>query len=111
MTSIGCLRVESYARFRGLALGCGLVQGHGSANKSLQRLLVYLLALAKVDGTPRVPLKTGVEEAGRILQSRPFGEGHLHDILVSLARADQSFVRPHWNAPLPLFHDFGIGFL
>src|SRR5436190_3584939 len=98
--------------FRGLALGCGLVQGHGGANESLQRLLVYLLALVEVDGTPCVPVKTGVEEARRILQSRPFGEGHLHDVLVSLARADQSVVRPHRNpSPLPLLDDFGIGFL
>src|SRR5687767_3049006 len=48
--------------FRGLALGCGLVQGHGGANESLQRLLVYLLALVEVDGTPCVSVKTGVEE-------------------------------------------------
>ena len=36
--------------FGGLALGFGLVQGHGGANESLQRLLVYLLALVEVDG-------------------------------------------------------------
>src|SRR4051794_13332462 len=98
--------------FRGSALGFGLVQGHGGPNQSLQRLLVYLLALAEVDRTPCVPFKAGVEEARRILQSRPFGEGHLHDILVSLARADQSVVRPHRNpSPLPLLDDFRIGFL
>jgi hypothetical protein len=98
--------------FHGLALGCGLVQGHGGANESPQRLLVYLLALVEIDGTPCGPLKTGVEEARRILQSRPFGEGHLHDVLVSLACADQSVVRPHRNpSPLPLLDDFGIGFL
>src|ERR1051326_8538176 len=98
--------------FRGLALGCGLVQGHGGANESLQRFLVYLLALVEVDGTPCVPVKTGVEESRRILQSRPFGEGHLHDVLVSLSCADQSVVRPHRNSsPLPLLDDLGIGFL
>src|SRR5258708_19130634 len=98
--------------FRGAALGFGFVQGHGGANESLQRLLVYLLALAEVDGAPRVPIKTGVEEARRILQRRPFGEGHLHHVLVGLARADQSVVRPHRNpSPLPLLDDFGIGLL
>src|SRR5215470_12029784 len=98
-------------RLRGLALGSRLVQGHGGANERLQRLLVYLLALVEVDGTPRVSVKTGVEEARRILQSRAFGEGHLHDGLVGLACADQSVVRPHRNpSPLPLFDDFGIGF-
>src|SRR5262249_54419726 len=94
------------------ALNFRLVQGHGGANESLQCLLVYLLALVKVDGTPCVPLKAGVEEARRILQSRAFGEGHLHDVLVSLACADQPVVRPHRNpSPLPLLDDFGIGLL
>src|SRR3954451_19742940 len=107
-------RERSLVRYqpRPLALGFGLVQGYGGANESLQRLLIYLLALVEVDGTPCVPVKTGVEEARRILQSRPFGEGHLHDVLVSLACADQSVVRPHRNpSPLPLLDDFGIGFL
>src|SRR5262249_59587714 len=94
------------------ALGSRLVQGHGSAHESLQSPLVYLLALVEVDGAPCVPVKAGVEEARRILQSRPLGEGHLHDVLVSLACADQSVVRPHRNpSPLPLLADFGIGFL
>jgi hypothetical protein len=39
----------------GLVLGCGLVQGYGGANESLQRLLVYLLALVEVDGTSVFP--------------------------------------------------------
>src|SRR5262245_29300468 len=94
------------------ALGSRLVQGHGGANESLQRPLVYLLALVEVDGAPCVPVKAGVEESRRILQSRSLGEGHLHDVLVSLACADQSVVRPHRNpSPLPLLDDFGIGFL
>src|SRR5262245_1763489 len=94
------------------ASGFGLVQGHGGANESLQRLLVYRLAFVEVDGTPCVRLGTGVEESRRILQSRRFGEGHLHDVLVSLAGADHSVVLPHRNpSPLPLLDDFGIGFL
>jgi len=49
---------------------------------------------------------------GSFLQSRPVGEGHLHDVLVSLTCADQSVVRPHRNpSPLPLLDDLGIGFL
>src|SRR5262249_52585985 len=73
---------------------------------------VYLLALMKVDGTPRVSLQTRVEEPRRILESRPLGEGHLHDTFVSLARADQTVVRPHRNSsPLPLLDDFRIGLL
>ena len=64
----------------------------------------------EIDGTPRVPVKPGVGEARGILQSRPFGEGRLQDV-VSLARADQSVVRPHRNpSPLPLLDDFRLGF-
>src|SRR5262245_8348137 len=95
---------------RGSAFGRGLVQRHGGANEGFQRRLVYLLALVEVDGAPCAPLETGVEEARRILQRGPFGEGHLHDMLVGLARADQSIVRPDRNSPLPLLDDFGIGF-
>src|SRR5215469_5697813 len=96
-------------RFRGLGFGSGLVQGHRSANECLQRLLVDLLALVEVDGTPCVPVKTGVEEARRILQRRPFRKGHLDDVLVSLACANNSIVLPHRNpSPLPLLDDFRI---
>src|SRR5215472_3100421 len=92
-------------------LAC-LVQAHCGANEGLQRSLVDLLALVEIDGTPGVALETRVEEAGRILEVRPFGEGHLHDALISLARADDSVVRPHRNAsPLPLLDDPGIGLL
>src|SRR5207249_3014883 len=45
------------------AVGAGRVQRHGRANKSLQCLLVNLLALMKVDGTPGVAIEAGVEEA------------------------------------------------
>src|SRR5262245_48226625 len=60
-----------------LASSLGLVQRHGGADEGLQRRLVDLLSLAEVDGTPRVPLEAGVEQARRILQRRAFGEGHL----------------------------------
>src|SRR5262249_38041477 len=66
----------------------------------------------EVDGTPGVPIKTGIEEPRRILQSRAFGEGHLHDALVGLARADHAIVVPHRNpSPLPLLDHVWIGFL
>jgi hypothetical protein len=43
-------------------MGAGRVQRHGRANKSLQSLLVNLLALVEVDGTPGVAIEAGVEE-------------------------------------------------
>jgi hypothetical protein len=45
------------------ATGTGRVQHHGGPNESLQSLLVNLLALVEVDGTPGVAIEAGVEEA------------------------------------------------
>ena len=48
-------------RFRS-TMGAGRVQRHGRANESPQCLLVNLLALVEVDGTPGVAIEAGVEE-------------------------------------------------
>src|SRR4051794_20618866 len=88
------------------------VERDGGANEVLQRVLVDLLALVEVDGAPDVPVEAGVEEARGILQRGPFGEGHLHDALVRLARADDPVVLPRRDpSPLPLLDDVGIGLL
>src|SRR5262249_51765968 len=66
----------------------------------------------EIDGAPGVTFEAGVEEARRVLQRGALGEGHLHDVLVSLARADNAAVRPHRDpSPLPLLDDIGIGLL
>src|SRR2546428_4376555 len=42
----------------------------------------------------------------------PLEKVHLHDVLVRLAGADQSVVRPHRNpSPLPLLDHLGVGLL
>src|SRR5262249_22073318 len=105
-------RARRDEEFRGSASGFGRVQGHGGAHERLQRLLVDLVALVQVDRPPGVPLEAGVEEARRILQRRPFGEGHLHDVLVRFAVADHAVGRPpRTPSPLPLLDDVGIVFL
>src|SRR4030095_583018 len=97
---------------RGRGASLSLVQGHGCPDEPLQRRLVDLLALVEVDGAPCVSLEARVEETRRVLQRRPFGEGHLQDALVGLARADDAVVRPHRHpSPLPLLDDVGVGFL
>lgn len=94
-----------------LAFGFRLVEVQGVANERLQRFLIDLLSLVKIDGPPCVPLETGVEEARRIVQRRPLRKRHLHHALVRLTRADQSVMRPHGHpSPLPLLNDVGIGF-
>src|SRR5256885_2051772 len=54
-----------------------------------------------VDGAPGVPAEAGVEDARRILQGRSLRERHLHDVLVGLARADDSVVQPARERPRP----------
>src|SRR5262249_37082774 len=73
---------------------------------------IDLVAVVEIDGTPGVAFEAGVEEARRVLQRSALGEGHLHDILVRLAGADHSGVRPHRNpSPLPLLDHIGNGLL
>src|SRR5690348_3093440 len=94
------------------ATGTGRVQRHGGANKSLERFLVEFLALMQVDGAPGVAIEAGVEQPHRIVQRGPLGKGHLHNVLVRLAGADYSVVRPHRDAsPLPLLDHLGVGLL
>ena len=66
----------------------------------------------EIDGTSGVAFQAGVEEAGRVRERGALREGHLHDILVRLTRADHSGVRPDRNlSPLPLLDHFGVGLL
>jgi hypothetical protein len=62
MTSRNAARAFSTPSARS-AMGSGSVQRHGPPNKSLQCLLVNLLALVEVDGPPGVAIEAGVEEA------------------------------------------------
>src|SRR5215212_1846015 len=71
-------------------LAPGGIQSDRRANEGHQRLLVDLLAFPNVDRAPGVAFQARVEEAVRVLERRALGEGHLHEALVGLARADDS---------------------
>src|SRR5262249_31996040 len=108
-SNFSCVMARN-ASLGGLPPGFGRVQVHCGTIESLQGLFANLRALMEADGSPCVPLETGVEKARRVLQSRSFGEGHLHDAFVGLSCADDSVVRPRRNPPpLPLLHDLRIG--
>src|SRR5438093_10738480 len=93
----------------GRSLPACSVQRHGRADERLQGRRVDLLALVDVDGSSRVPIEAGVEEAGGVLQGGALGERHLHDVLVCLAGADDPVVRPDRSPhPLPLLEDIGV---
>src|SRR5438132_7441562 len=104
---IRALRLRFLRRFR---LGRP-VEGDRLANERLERGLVNVLSLVDVDRAAYVSVETRVEETGRILQRRAFGEGKLHDILVGFASADDAVVRPNRIHPLPLLDDVRVCFL
>src|SRR6478736_3752548 len=102
-----------YRGFRaGLLAGSGLVVGRGGAHELLQCRLVDRLAFMDVDGTSRVALQTGVEQALRIRERRATGESHLDDTVVALAGADDAVVRPDRDAaPLHFLDGLRVGIL
>src|SRR5689334_7629716 len=68
--------------------------------------------LPQVDGTTDVPVEARVEELLRILQRSALGERQLHHVVVGLAGAHYSVVRPDRSAhPLPFLDDVRIGFV
>src|SRR5437773_5700752 len=88
------------------------VEGDRLANERLEGGLVNFFSFVDVDRAACVSVETRVEETGRILQRRAFGEGKLHDILVGFASADDAVVRPNRSAhPLPLLDDVRVCFL
>src|SRR5439155_12929272 len=68
-----------------------------------------------VDCAPGIALEARVEQSRRVLQRGPLEERKFHDVLVRLAGADRTFVRPHRNSwmrrlsPLPLLDHFRVG--
>src|ERR1700722_10642971 len=61
--SVRYVRSHFASRTAPSAAGAGRVQRHGRANKSLQCLLVNLLALVEVDGAPGGAIEAGIEQA------------------------------------------------
>src|SRR5690349_4851548 len=75
------------------------VQGDGGTNEFLERGLVNLVSFMDVDGAADVAVKAGVEKTRRVLQRSALEKGELHDLLVGLAGADASVVRPDRSSP------------
>src|SRR6266436_8818166 len=65
-------------------------------------MLINLIALEKIDRSPRVASEARVEELVSIWEARPVGKRKLHLIFVGVADRDHSVARPHWAShPLP----------
>src|SRR2546422_9814641 len=86
----------------GRSLPAGNVQRHGRADERLQGRRVDLLALVDVDGSSRVPIEAGVEEAGGGLLGGALWERHLHNDFLFFSCADDScVVADRGSPPLP----------
>src|SRR5258705_1758199 len=73
-------------------------------------MLINLIALEKIDRSPRVASEARVEELVRIREVRPVGKRKLHLIFVRVADRDHSVARPHWAPhPLPFLDDLPVG--
>src|SRR6267378_1806760 len=73
-------------------------------------MLINLIALEKIDRSPRVASEARVEELVRIREGRPVGKRKLHLIFVGVADRDHSVARPHWAShPLPFLDDLPVG--
>src|SRR6202163_4483040 len=73
-------------------------------------MLINLIALEKIDRSPRVASEARVEELIRIWEARPVGKGKLHLIFVGVADRDDSVARPHWAShPLSFLDDLPVG--
>src|SRR5262245_44646773 len=97
------------SRLAGLLTGLGLALGfeierHRRADEIFQSRLIEFVAFVDVAGAPDVPVETGIEETGRVLQRRSLGKGHLDGVLVGLASADDAAVRPDRRAGIRGFH-------
>jgi hypothetical protein len=75
-----------------------------------QRTGINLIALKKIDRSPRVASEARVEELVWIWGVRPLGKNKLHLVFVGIADRDDSVVRPHWAShPLSFLEDLPVG--
>src|SRR6266481_2772172 len=87
-----------------------LIVINGGTDKIFQSTLINLIALEKIDRSPRVASEARVEEFVRIWEARPVGKGKLHLIFVRVADRDHSVAKPHWAShPLPFLDDLAVG--
>src|SRR5216683_6941634 len=87
-----------------------LIVINGGTDEIFQSTLINLIALEKIDRSPRVAFEARVEELVRIWEARPVGKGKLHFIFVGVGDGDYSVVRPHWAShPLPFLDYLPVG--
>src|SRR3979411_387046 len=87
-----------------------LIVINGGTDEIFQGTLINLIALEKIDRSPRVAPEARVEELVRIWEPRPVGKGKLHLVFVGVGDRDYSVVRPHWAShPLPFLDYLPVG--
>src|SRR6266404_4393825 len=87
-----------------------LIVINGGTDEIFQSTLINLIALEKIDRSPRVAFEARVEELVGIWQARSVGKGKLHLTFVGVCDRDYSVVRPHWAShPLPFLDYLPVG--
>src|SRR5712692_5237127 len=87
-----------------------LIVINGGTDEIFWSTLINLIALEKIDRSPRVALEARVEELVRICEARPVGKGKLHLIFVGVADRNYSVVRPHRAShPFPFLDYLPVG--
>ncbi len=88
----------------------GLIVVNRGPNQIFQRRRMDLVALEKIDRSPRIASKAGVEELVGIRKMRAVHKGNLHLILVGVGDRDHAVARPHRAShPFPFLDDLAVG--
>src|SRR4029079_1656225 len=97
-------------RARGRLLQFALIEFNGGPDEILERALVDLVALEKIDRAPRIAVEARTEELVRIGELRSVHKGQLHLAFVGIGDRDYSVARPHWAShPFPFLDDVAVG--
>src|SRR5690606_34219771 len=82
----------------------------GGLNERNEGAFIDRFTLAYINRPAHIAFKACIEDMSRVIERRAMGESQLHDLLVSLAGADDAVMRPDRDTePFPLLHHVGIG--
>ena len=89
-----------------------MIVSHGSADEIFQSALIEFVALGEINRSPSISTQTVIEEFVRIWKACALIKGEFYLVLVSVAHADESIVRPTRRThPFPFLDYLGVGIM